>query len=73
MHWLLVDVIAEMPVVKAGTQNGDKIKKLTIIRTQLGPVVNPRGSLRLSNTSNHLVEILYDLESLILSEDVEKN
>jgi len=43
MHWLLVDVIAEMPVVKAGTQNGDKIKKLTITRTQLGPVVNPRG------------------------------
>jgi hypothetical protein len=38
-----VDVIAEMPVVKAGTQNGDKIKKLTRIRTQLGPVVNPRS------------------------------
>ncbi len=44
MHRLLVDVVDN----KAAAQNGYKIKKLMIIRTQLGPVVNPRGFIEVS-------------------------
>ena len=32
-RWSLVHVVPRMPVVKAGTQSGDEIKKLTITRT----------------------------------------